>query len=69
MHLHSDRYMYVNRLYTTAMRMLREGEPIPTDFEWALINAGINVEAMREQIDFEQNQLGFDLEEPTGSLA
>lgn len=62
MRLHSDRYETVRAMYTTALRMLRSGEPIPIDFEMRLIGAGINVESLREIVDFENRKIsGFSM--------
>lgn len=68
MHLHSNRHAIVSSMYAQAARLLRAGDPLPVDFEMNLISAGVNVEALREQIDFEQRQLGFQWE-LNGSLA
>lgn len=69
MRLHSNRHAIVSSMYAEATRLLRAGDPIPFDFETKLLSAGVNVEALRENIDFEQRQMGFQFEPLTGSLA
>lgn len=62
MHLHSYRHDTVRAMYTTALKMLRSGEPIPIDFEMKLIGVGINVESLREIVDFENRKIsGFSM--------
>lgn len=49
MHLHSYRYMTVSTIRSLIVGILSRGEPIPSLLEMKATEAGINVDALREQ--------------------
>lgn len=52
MHLHSNSYQNARRLYAQAWGYLRDGAEVPHLLEIQCWEAGINLDAMREQAEF-----------------